>query len=118
MHKRFTDQEQRAVIQAQDEARMRGRDHVGTEHPLLGLIDEAGVAAATLDSLGLILAAVRQQAAGQISGRRRRGRRAARCRSRPEPGRYWNCPCAKRCAAAITASAPSGGRLSPKQPDS
>ena len=89
MHKRFTDQAHRAVVLAPDEARMRGRDHAGTEHLLLGLIDEAGVAAAELEPLGRSLEAVCQQAAGQMSGRRQHGRPAARvpftARARNEP---------------------------------
>jgi ATP-dependent Clp protease ATP-binding subunit ClpA len=57
---RFTDRARRVVVLAQDEARMLGHGYIGTEHILLGLIQEgAGIAAQALESLGISLAAVR-----------------------------------------------------------
>ena len=62
MFQRFTDRARRVVVLAQEEARMLGHTHIGTEHILLGLIHEGeGVAARALDSLGISLGAVRQQ---------------------------------------------------------
>ena len=62
MFERYTDRARRAVVLAQDEARMLDHNWVGTEHLLLGLIGEGdGVAAKALESLGISLAAVRQQ---------------------------------------------------------
>jgi ATP-dependent Clp protease ATP-binding subunit ClpC len=62
MFERFTDRARRAVALAQDEARMLDHGWIGTEHILLGLIDEGeGVAAKALESLGISLDAVRQQ---------------------------------------------------------
>ena len=62
MFERFTDRARRVVILAQEEARVLGHDHIGTEHILLGLIHEGeGVAAKALESLGISLDAVRQQ---------------------------------------------------------
>jgi Clp amino terminal domain, pathogenicity island component/UvrB/uvrC motif len=62
MFERFTDRARRVVVLAQDEARTLGHDYIGTEHLLLGLIREGqGVAAKTLESLGISLEAVRQQ---------------------------------------------------------
>ncbi len=62
MFERFTDGSRRVVVLAQDEARMLNHDYIGTEHLLLGLIHEGeGVAARTLESLGISLDAVRQQ---------------------------------------------------------
>ena len=62
MYERFTDQARRAVVQAQEEARMLNHDSIGTEHILLGLIHERdGVAAQALESLGISLDVVRQQ---------------------------------------------------------
>jgi len=62
MFERYTDRARRAVVLAQDEARMLNHNWVGTEHLLLGLIGEGdGVAAKALESLGISLAAVRQQ---------------------------------------------------------
>jgi Clp amino terminal domain, pathogenicity island component/UvrB/uvrC motif len=64
MSERFTDRAQRVIDLAQEEARTLGHNYVGTEHLLLGLIDEGeGVAATTLESLGIGLEAVRQQVA-------------------------------------------------------
>jgi ATP-dependent Clp protease ATP-binding subunit ClpC len=37
---RFTDRGRRALVLAQEEARLMGHDHIGTEHLLIGLIDE------------------------------------------------------------------------------
>ena len=62
MFERFTDRARRVVVLAQEEARMLSHNNVGTEHILLGLIHEGeGVAAKTLQSLGVSLDAVRQQ---------------------------------------------------------
>jgi len=62
MFERFTDRARRVVVLAQDEARRLDHNYIGTEHILLGLIHEGqGVAAKALDSLGVNLAAVRQQ---------------------------------------------------------
>ncbi len=60
MFERFTDRARRAVVLAQEEARLLNHNYIGTEHLLLGLIHEGeGVAAEALESLGLSLDAVR-----------------------------------------------------------
>jgi ATP-dependent Clp protease ATP-binding subunit ClpC len=62
MFERFTDRARRVIVRAQAEARMLDHDYVGTEHLLLGLIDEgSGVAAKALESLGIGGQAVRQR---------------------------------------------------------
>jgi len=62
MLERFTDQARRAIVLAEEEARMLGHNWLGTEHILLGLIREGdGVAAKALESLGIGLQGVRQQ---------------------------------------------------------
>ncbi len=62
MFERFTDRARRVVVLAQEEARMLHHNYIGTEHLLLGLIREGeGVAAKALESIGIDLAAVRQQ---------------------------------------------------------
>jgi len=62
MYEQFTDRARRAVVQAQEEAKMLNHNYIGTEHILLGLIHEGdGVAAKALESLGISLDAVRQQ---------------------------------------------------------
>jgi ATP-dependent Clp protease ATP-binding subunit ClpA len=62
MFQRFTDRARQVVVLAQVEARRLDHNWIGTEHLLLGLIDEGGgVAARALESLGIGLDAVRQQ---------------------------------------------------------
>jgi ATP-dependent Clp protease ATP-binding subunit ClpC len=59
---RFTDRARRAVVLAQEEARMLNHDYIGTEHLLLGLVREYdGVAGKALTSLDISLEAVRKQ---------------------------------------------------------
>src|SRR5881394_3740067 len=63
MFERFTDRARRVVVLAQEEARMLNHNYIGTEHILLGLIHEGeGVAAKALESLGISLEGVGQQA--------------------------------------------------------
>ncbi len=62
MFERFTDRARRVVVLAQEEARLLHHNYIGTEHILLGLIHEGeGVAAKSLESLGISLEAVRNQ---------------------------------------------------------
>ena len=59
---RFTDRARRAVVLAQEEARLLDHNYLGTEHLLLGLIHEAeGVAATALEDLGVTLEAARRE---------------------------------------------------------
>ena len=60
MFERFTERARQAVVLAQDEARLFGHGHIGTEHLLLGVLrEEEGVAAEVLAALGVTLADVR-----------------------------------------------------------
>src|SRR4030088_642699 len=62
MFERFTDRARRVVVLAQEEARMLNHNYIGTEHILLGLIHEGeGVAAKSLEWLGISLEGVRSQ---------------------------------------------------------
>ncbi len=62
MFQRFSDRARRVVVLAQEEARMLNHNYIGTEHLLLGLIQEGeGVAAKALESMGISLEAVRDQ---------------------------------------------------------
>ena len=76
MFERFTDRSRRALVLAQQEAHLLGHDHIGTEHLLIGLIDEEdGIAARVLAELGVTRQAVRDRveetvgrSAGESSG--------------------------------------------------
>ena len=60
MFERFTDRARRVVVLAQEEARLLNHNYIGTEHILLGLIHEhEGIAAKTLEQLGISADAVR-----------------------------------------------------------
>jgi ATP-dependent Clp protease ATP-binding subunit ClpC len=62
MFERFTDRARRVVVLAQEEARLLNHNYIGTEHILLGLIHEGeGVAARSLEGLGISLESVRSQ---------------------------------------------------------
>lgn len=68
MFERFTDKARRAVVLAADEARQLGHDHIGTEHILLGILNEgAGIAASALTSLGITLDSARAQVAATVA---------------------------------------------------
>ena len=60
MFERFTDRSRRVLVLAQEEARLLNHDFIGTEHLLLGLVDEGdGIAAQALQALGISLDLVR-----------------------------------------------------------
>jgi ATP-dependent Clp protease ATP-binding subunit ClpC len=62
MFERFTDRAKRAVVLAQEEARILNHNAIGTEHLLLGLLREGdGVGAKSLDALGVSVDDVRRQ---------------------------------------------------------
>ena len=62
MFERFTDRARRVIVLAQEEARSFNHNYIGTEHILLGLIQEGEcVAAKALESMGSSLEAVRQE---------------------------------------------------------
>ncbi len=62
MFGRYTDRVQKVLMLAEKEARRLGHNYIGTEHLLLGLIQEGqGVAAQVLQSLGIGLEKVRQE---------------------------------------------------------
>ena len=64
MFERFTDGARSVLVLAQEEARLLGHNHIGTEHIFLGLIlEENGVAAAALTSFGVTLDGVRTEVA-------------------------------------------------------
>ncbi len=62
MFERFTDRARRVVVLAQEESRLLMHSYIGTEHILLGLLNEAeGVGGQALVAQGVDLASVREQ---------------------------------------------------------
>lgn len=60
MFERFTERARKSIVFAQEEARLFEHNYIGTEHLLLGLIRESeGIAAKSLDALGVSLESVR-----------------------------------------------------------
>jgi ATP-dependent Clp protease ATP-binding subunit ClpC len=69
MFERLTQPARRAVVRAQEEARLLDHDYIGTEHILLGLLHGGGgLAAQAFDSLGVTLERARLEVE-QIIGR-------------------------------------------------
>jgi ATP-dependent Clp protease ATP-binding subunit ClpC len=69
MFERFTDRARRVVVLAQEESRLLGHGHIGTEHLLLGLVPKkTGVAAAALAALGVDLETARSEVE-EVAGR-------------------------------------------------
>jgi len=64
---RFTDRARRVLVLAQEEARLLDHSFIGTEHILLGLIAEGeGLAARTLEALGVTFEAARDKVEGIV----------------------------------------------------
>jgi ATP-dependent Clp protease ATP-binding subunit ClpC len=71
---RFTPNARQVLALAADEARELHRDYIGTEHLVLGLIREQdGLAAQTLDELGVTAAGIRAQLEAAAGERRETG---------------------------------------------
>jgi ATP-dependent Clp protease ATP-binding subunit ClpC len=68
MFERFTEQARRVIVLAQDEARAFKHNYIGTEHLLLGLLREEGLAVQALESLDITVEEVRAHVA-RIVGR-------------------------------------------------
>ena len=60
MFERFTERARKVVVKAQDEARFLKQNYIGTEHILLGLIDEKeGIASKVFQELGISINEIR-----------------------------------------------------------
>lgn len=69
MFERFTARARRVLVHAQEEAGLLGHAYIGTEHFLLGLLGESdGVAARSLESLGIGLQPARDRLEADASG--------------------------------------------------
>lgn len=64
MFERFEPGAKQALIDARDEARRAGKDRIGSEHVLLGLLAQPGTAADALTAAGVTLSAVRSRVPG------------------------------------------------------
>ena len=106
MFQRFSDQARRVVVLAQEEARMLNHNSIGTEHLLLGLIrEEEGIAARVLRSLGLDLAAVRQQVADIVGqGKQGQGKQGQGEQGQDEQGQPEQIPFTPRAKKALELS--------------
>jgi ATP-dependent Clp protease ATP-binding subunit ClpC len=65
---RFTESARKVVVLAQEEARALGHNYIGTEHILLGLLREQGIAAQVLESLGVTVERARDQTVRIVGG--------------------------------------------------
>jgi ATP-dependent Clp protease ATP-binding subunit ClpC len=93
---------QRIMALAEQAARTNNHDYVGTEHILLGLLDEGeGIATKTLEALGLSLEVVRQEV-----------QRAVSQGSYPPSGRL---PLTRQAASALEFSRQEAARLGRKR---
>lgn len=66
MFERFTDQARRVIVLAQAEARQLHHNYIGTEHLLLGLLGDEGVAAQALERLEVDFDTVRSKVAEMV----------------------------------------------------
>jgi ATP-dependent Clp protease ATP-binding subunit ClpC len=69
MIERFNDSAKRVVVFADDEARLFGHDHVGTEHLFLSLMHDSDSAAVMLLGLGDVTLEAARAAVEDIVGR-------------------------------------------------
>jgi ATP-dependent Clp protease ATP-binding subunit ClpA len=66
MFERFTNRARHVVVLAQEEARRLQHNYIGTEHLLLGLLGEEGIASEALERFGVSLASVREDVEATI----------------------------------------------------
>ena len=98
MFERFSGSARRAVALAEEEAKTLNHNYIGTEHILLGLIAEGeGLAARTLESLGISL----EPARNEVEEIMRRGRQAP----------SGHIPFSPRAMTALKLSLPEAVRL-------
>lgn len=66
MFERFTERARKVIVLAQEEATRLRHSYLGTEHLLVGLLQEESVAAQSLSGLGVTVDAVREQVEGIV----------------------------------------------------
>ena len=66
MFERFTDRARKVTVDAQATARRLGHGHIGTEHLLLGLLENDGIAAQVLSGAGVTRAAVEREILAEV----------------------------------------------------
>lgn len=78
MFERFSDRARRVIVLSQEEARTLGHDHIGTEHLLLGLLEEAGgIASQALVGLGVTAEATRQLLVAEVGAKPSRAQQSS-----------------------------------------
>lgn len=96
MFERFTDGARETIVRAQQAARERGDNHIGTEHLLLGVLrDGSGLVPKVLESLGVSADSVRDAIDPVVNAARSRSRRPSR-RLRSDTGYIPFTPRAKK----------------------
>ena len=107
MFERFTGQARQVVALAQDEARLLDHNYIGTERLLLALIRQGtGTAARALESLGISLAAARQQV-GEIIGLGQQDPPRGQIPFTPRAKKALELACARLSRSATSPSGPS-----------
>ena len=66
MFERFTNRARHVVVLAQEEARRLNHNYIGTEHILLGLLGERGIAGRVLGGVGMSLDGAREEVRGAV----------------------------------------------------
>ena len=66
MFERFTDRARKVTVDAQAASRRLGHGHIGTEHLLLGLLENDGIAAQVLSGAGVTRAAVEREILAEV----------------------------------------------------
>jgi ATP-dependent Clp protease ATP-binding subunit ClpA len=66
MFERFTDRARKVTVDAQAAARRLSHGHIGTEHLLLGLLENDGIAAQVLSGAGVTRAAVEREILAEV----------------------------------------------------
>src|SRR5690606_25647658 len=86
LFERFTDRARRVIVLAQEESRSLNHNYIGTEHILLGLLNEGeGIAAKALEPLGVGLESVREAVVQLLAAAQQTA--AGHIRSAPPPAR-------------------------------
>src|SRR5262245_1698467 len=104
MYERFTDRARKVLQLANQEAQRHNHEYIGTEHILLAIIQDTGVAANVLKYLNVDLQKVRQEVEKIVQSGPDMERRG-NCPKRHGPKKSSNTPSTKRAVSITTTSA-------------